>query len=216
MTASLTASTASSARGPPAPRRRRAPPPTAGPIGAPARRPRTGAPQQGPRRAASTAGPARRRGSGRWHFGAARVQVPVGGVHPVEGLGRQRGHVVGAQQAEVRRVGEGPFEQRFVQCALRLLGEGALGPDRLADPADRTTSAAGPFEELRPGRDEAGRVAADLVHREQLDLLAVVRGSAPRSRSRRTAGIATNTGSSASTASLTKGTRPSRYSSSPS
>jgi hypothetical protein len=80
------------------------------------------------------------------------------------------GGVVGAQQVEAVGGGERLVEQRLVALALDELVGRAAGPDRLADAAQR---AAAPGHEIVPGRDDAGRVVADVAHVGPLDAVGV-------------------------------------------
>ena len=58
--------------------------------------------------------------------------------------------------------GEGHVEQRLVTLALDELVRAPLGPDGLPDAAQGATPVL--FHEIGPGRDDPGRVVADVVH----------------------------------------------------
>jgi len=103
-----------------------------------------------------------------WVGGASRPVVADGDVRMAaarfgDDRGRQRGGVVGAEQAEVRRGREGEVEEGLVALALDQLGGTAPGPDRLADAArGRVVLAAG--HEVAPDGDDPRRVRADVGH----------------------------------------------------
>ena len=82
--------------------------------------------------------------------------------------------VIGADQVEVRGVGEGHIEQRLVALALDQLGRAAVGPDRLADPAHRAPGGGVLVDELLPGGDDARRVGPELGHVGEHDPVGVL------------------------------------------
>ncbi|SNQ52282.1 hypothetical protein FRACA_990022 [Frankia canadensis] len=91
----------------------------------------------------------------------------MGTPHSLSRVRVEGRRLVDAAQSPARRPDEGLVEQRLVQQAFPQLRRGTFGPDRLPDTAHRPATGQTALDELPPGREEAGRIAADLVQIEE-------------------------------------------------
>jgi hypothetical protein len=112
-------------------------------------------------------------------IGRAVVPDPVLGhvgmrlLRTLEDLRGEPLAVVRAQEPPRRGLGEGQVEQPLVALALDQLCGGPLGPDRLADPAYGGALGEVLPHELPPGRDDAGGVAPEPRHLDELERLSL-------------------------------------------
>ena len=98
---------------------------------------------------------------------AVQPQPRVAAMCFLEHIVGKRTVSYGQEQMKARPISEGEVEKRLMTLALDQLRRATVGPNRLPDTADHTTSVF--VRELAPCRDDAARIGSHLRHIGEAD-----------------------------------------------